>query len=275
MNEPVPAWPLTILRIYAGLMFIGAAVVQLGQPGGLPMGSLELIVGAALLLGVGTPAAATVGAGIVIAYVLPVHTASILVSPGPRTALMMLLVTVALSRAGRVFGLDGLLSGRKPGGPPRWTLVLLRVYLGAAFLKAATGKIGANWEPWPGWLAGVIQDRLPGSFPLYGGFLKGVVLPHIGLFAHGVAIGEATVGCLLLVGLATRAAAAGGILLTANYLLLNGLPQLLPGHDPLFRFGSNDPVFILGCLALLIGSAGRALGVDFFLHRRFPTLLVS
>lgn len=150
----------------------------------------------------------------------------------------------------------------------------LRIYLGCAFLKAATGKVGTNWQPWPGWMAGVIHDRLPRSVSLYQGFLESVVLPHVAFFAHAVACGEVTVGCLLIAGLATRAAAVGGIFLTLNYLLLNGAAQLVPGQG-LFIFGSNDPVFVLGCVALLSASAGRAFGADYFLHRRFPRLLSS
>lgn len=156
------------------------------------------------------------------------------------------------------------------GKVPRGTLVLLRLYLGSAFLKAASGKIGDNWQPWPGWMAGVLRDRLPRSAPVYRAFLGTVVLPHVSLFAHAVACGEVVVGCLLVAGLGTRAAAVGGMFLALNYLLLNGATQLVPGHEAVFAFGSNDPIFVLGCFALLVGSAGRAFGADYFLHRWYP-----
>jgi NADH:ubiquinone reductase (H+-translocating) len=151
----------------------------------------------------------------------------------------------------------------------------MRVYLGAAFLRAAMNKIGENWLPWPGWMAGVIQDRLPHSVPIYRVFLSGVVVPHAAFFARAVACTEVAVGCCLLLGLATRAAALGGALLTLNYLMLNGVAALIPGIDPLFVFGSNDPVFILGGLAMCVGASGRVLGLDHLLHRRFPRLFVS
>lgn len=123
-------------------------------------------------------------------------------------------------------------------------------------------KIGPNWQPWPGWMADVIRQRLPQSLPIYGGFLSAVVLPHIAVFAHGVACAEVVVGCCLVLGLATCAAAAGGALLTLNYLMLNGAAVLLPHTDPLYVLGSNDPVFILGCVAVAVGAAGRTLGLD-------------
>jgi thiosulfate dehydrogenase [quinone] large subunit len=173
-----------------------------------------------------------------------------------------------------VTGLD-MAAVRALDRAPRWTLVPLRLYLGTAFLRAALNKVGENWRPWPGWMAGVIQDRLPHSVPLYREFLSAVVLPHVAFFAPAVACAEVTIGCCLVLGLATRAAAVGGILLTLNYLLMNGVMVLLPHNDPLYALGSNDPVFVLGCLAVAVGAAGRALGLDQLLHRRFPHSVLS
>ncbi|HYL21847.1 MAG TPA: DoxX family membrane protein [Gemmatimonadales bacterium] len=157
-------------------------------------------------------------------------------------------------------------AGPAPVGPafgrvPRWTLLLLRLYLGAAFLRAAANKIGASWNPWPGWMAGFIHTQLPHTVPLYRGFLADVVIPHAGFFAPAVACAEVAVGCCLILGLATRAAAIAGAVLTLNYLLMKGGPFLLP---------NNDPVFILGGIALCVGAAGRAYGLDYLLQRRFP-----
>ncbi len=144
---------------------------------------------------------------------------------------------------------------------PRWTLVLLRLYLGAAFLRAAANKIGENWRPWPGWMAGFIHSQLPHTVPFYRGFLTAVVVPHAGFLAPAVACAEVAVGCCLLLGLATRGAAIIGAVLTLNYLLMKGGPFIVP---------NNDPVFILGGIAVCVGAAGRAYGLDAFLHRRFP-----
>ena len=154
---------------------------------------------------------------------------------------------------------------------PRWTLVLLRVYLGVSFLETSIqGKLGESWQPWPGWMSGVIQERMAHSMPLYGAFLSAVVLPHVVFFAHFVACAELVVGGCLLLGLATRGAALGGAFLTLNYLMLNGPGQLIPTHTGVFAFGSNDPIFVLGGMALSLGAAGRVLGADAWIHRRFP-----
>src|SRR5579862_1588884 len=142
------------MRIYAGLIFFGAAVLNLSArpASSLFLLVLEFIVAIALTIGAATRAAALLGVGIVVSRMLPVHGVATLVSPGPLTAFAMLLLTVALGSAGLLFGLDGLPGRRKirseslgmgGGGSvaqaafarmPRWSLIPLRVYLGAAFL---------------------------------------------------------------------------------------------------------------------------------------------
>lgn len=116
-RETIPRWSLTILRLYAGLILLGAAAVRGSPPGPLLVSILDAVAGAALILGLATPAAALLGLGIVVTNLLPIHGLSILISPGPRTAFAVLLVTVALTRAGRLFGVDVLLARRFPRAP--------------------------------------------------------------------------------------------------------------------------------------------------------------
>jgi uncharacterized membrane protein YphA (DoxX/SURF4 family) len=53
----------------------------------------------------------------------------------------------------------------------------------------------------------------------YRTFLTGVALPNVDAFAFMVAWGETLVGVALLLGLLSRAAAAGGLFLLLNYWL--------------------------------------------------------
>lgn len=145
---------------------------------------------------------------------------------------------------------------------PGWVVVPLRLYLGAAFLSAASNKVGTgNWGNWPMWMGQVIAGRLPEVTPLYRPFLTAVVAPHVTVFAPLVALTEIAVGVALLLGGATRLAATVGILLTATYFLLDGMTVV----DV-----SNDAAFIVGLTVLVFTAAGRVAGLDALLVRRWP-----
>lgn len=164
---------------------------------------------------------------------------------------------------------------------PEWPLAAARIYLGVVFYLATIlhlinhantmahdvavihiVKVGsANWSHWPEWMAGVVTGRLPDVTPLYRPFLTAVVVPHVTFFAPFVALTEIAVGVALLLGGATRLAAAVGILLTANYFLLDGMTVVNV---------SNDAAFMVGLAILVVTAGGRVLGLDTFLSRRWP-----
>lgn len=129
-TDTIPRWPLAMLRVYGGLVFCSAGLAQLmgGSAWLVPPNShvdplavigVELVVGMGLLLGVATRAAALMGVVLMANRLL--HAAGLspasLVSPGPNTALTMLLLTVMLGRGGRVWGVDRLLAARWPRSP--------------------------------------------------------------------------------------------------------------------------------------------------------------
>lgn len=105
-------------------MLAGAAIAQLGgQPGWPPrplqsplVVGLELVTAGALIAGAGTRLAALLGVAIVLTITHGVRLMA-LVSPGPTSALMMLLLTVFVARAGRLWGLDAHLAARWPRSP--------------------------------------------------------------------------------------------------------------------------------------------------------------
>ena len=108
-REGIPLWPLALLRMYAGLALLLAT--------GSPLRGLAVVAGIALLIGFATTAAALVALGVIVSTMLPLHGFSFLASPGPKTVLAVTLVTIAIGRAGRVFGLDSMLTRRHPGNP--------------------------------------------------------------------------------------------------------------------------------------------------------------
>lgn len=142
----------------------------------------------------------------------------------------------------------------------RGALVLLRIYLGVVFLVAALPKLQQDFTP--GLTGFVRQAALQRAHPFYRQFLEQVVLPNAAGFAVLVTGGELLVGLTLILGLLTRVSAAGALVLALNYMFAKGAWFWTPS--------SNDAAFVAIALALLIGAAGRTLGLDAFLARRWP-----
>ena len=142
----------------------------------------------------------------------------------------------------------------------RWALVLLRVYLGSVFLVAAFPKLQHDFAPQ---LAGFLQQvALERGFPFYQVFVERVVVPNTPGFAALVTWGELLVGITLVLGLLTRFSAAVAMILATNYMLAKGASIWMPS--------SNDAAFVMISLALLLGAAGRTMGLDAWLARRWP-----
>jgi thiosulfate dehydrogenase [quinone] large subunit len=142
----------------------------------------------------------------------------------------------------------------------RGALALLRVYLGIVFLIAALPKLQQDFTPD---LTGFVQQvALQRAHHFYRPFLEQVVLPNAPVFAVVVTWTELFVGLTLIVGLLTRVSAAVALVLALNYMLAKGAW--------FWTSSSNDAAFVAIALGLLIGAAGRTLGLDAFLARRWP-----
>ncbi len=142
----------------------------------------------------------------------------------------------------------------------RGALVLLRLQLGVVLLVAGIPKVRGDFTPR---LIDFLQNvALERGHVFYQEFVRAVVLPHAAVFAALVSWGEVLAGAALVVGLATRFVAAGAFLLVLNYMLAKGAWPWTPS--------SNDAAYAAIALALLIGAAGRTLGVDEFLAKRWP-----
>jgi uncharacterized membrane protein YphA (DoxX/SURF4 family) len=142
----------------------------------------------------------------------------------------------------------------------RSALVILRVYLGVVFLVGAVPKIQRDVTPE---LVGFMkQVALQHGHPFYQQFVHAVVLPNAGAFATLISWGELLVGVTLILGLLTRFSAAFALVLGLNYMFAKG--------DWFWTPSSSDAAVVAISLALLIGAAGRTLGLDALLARRWP-----
>ncbi|HEY7948267.1 MAG TPA: Rieske (2Fe-2S) protein [Acidimicrobiales bacterium] len=147
------------------------------------------------------------------------------------------------------------------GPPPRalasagWALLPLRLFLGLTFCFAGLQKL-AN----PGFFDATnpvsIQSQLAGAArrsPVHAliGPLVHVAIP-LGIV---IALGEIAVGLGALLGLWTRAAAAGGLLLSLMLFLTVSF------HSSPYYTGS-DIVFVFAWIPLLLAGSGDAVSVD-------------
>ena len=143
---------------------------------------------------------------------------------------------------------------------PRWILLPLRAYLAVAFTYAGISKIAdrsfLDSSSPDGMYATLlaVRDQSP-----IGGLL-GPVEHHSFAFGLLMALGEIAVGIGLLLGLATRIAAAGGIVLALSLFL-----TVSWGADPWYT--GADIVYAFALTPVLLGGAGP-LSVDAWLAAR-------
>ncbi len=145
---------------------------------------------------------------------------------------------------------------------PSKLLVLPRIFLGMIFLVSVYYKLFT-----PSTVT-VQMDMFVGHFGVarayewYRPFLKDVVMPHEAFIGTLVVIGELYAGFGLLLGFTTRLAAVAAMVMLFNFMATKGAMPWNPSVC--------DPPDIVMCLVVLIGAAGRTMGVDQFLHNRFP-----
>ena len=159
---------------------------------------------------------------------------------------------------------------------PERAVALLRVVVGAWFVKAMWTKVGwsvaAGVIPYP-----TVSPRFIGFHPRrvaefaagnpigwYRDFLEGIVLPHAALFATLQTIGEVAVGLGLALGVMTRLAAVIGLFLALNYGLASQWMS--------FSQQGLHVLLVTSMIVFLVTGAGRAWGVDALLVKRAPRL---
>ena len=146
-------------------------------------------------------------------------------------------------------------------------LAMVRILLGFHFLGTGFEKLFHNF------LTGrsLTNDMLRGAphdpFGFHRSFILGVVVPHVRFFSYLVTFGEIAIGISLLFGLLVRVSSSFGAFHNLNILLAIGW------GGPSSVLGINR-TFVLLHLVFVLSSAGRALGVDGFLHKRFPTSII-
>jgi len=149
---------------------------------------------------------------------------------------------------------------------PRALLLILRLHLGVILIITVLGKI-LRTEPFSVEMLGFLNGyAMRNSSPWYQQFLQHVVIPHATLFSYLIIAGEVIAGLSLLLGLGTRLGSAVAMLLFLNYMFAKG--RLFWSPD------SEDAAVFFSALVCCLGAAGRVWGIDAYLARRWPGVLL-
>jgi thiosulfate dehydrogenase [quinone] large subunit len=145
-------------------------------------------------------------------------------------------------------------------------IAIVRILTGAIFVAEGWGKIAGHFVR-GGFAESVRETASGGAWPFWSSFLRSVVLPNASAFAWFVAAAELALGTALVLGLLTRAAAVGGILLMSILLL----GQTNVGRADWTRWvtaGLTSKFALLLLWLLFLTDAGRAWALDARLRER-------
>ncbi len=154
------------------------------------------------------------------------------------------------------------IDSRSHGAVKHWPIVVLRVYTGLFFAWNGFSKVSR--DNFADGMAGFLNSQLENSFAFYRPFIESVVLPNKTMFAAMVAWGELAVGLAMIVGLATRYAAATGAILVLNFWFAKGAP--------VFDGTNHDLLLFVVFVVLGMVPAGKIAGLDDGLSDVLPFL---
>jgi len=144
---------------------------------------------------------------------------------------------------------------------PLFWIALMRIMLGLVFLTTWASNLSKGFYT-PDGLLHFFTDVFPqseNSLTWYADFINNVILPIRGVFAPFQLVAEFLMGLALLIGFLTPLTS-----LAAVFFLLNTFLATF-GHD--WPWAYFMPISLLGVCSLV--RAGRSVGADAYLHRRF------
>ena len=142
-------------------------------------------------------------------------------------------------------------------------LAIVRILVGYHFLEVGWPKVARGFytgDSLPGRLVDATLDPLG----WHRAFIFDVVVPNPVLFSYLVAFGEVAIGLSLLTGCLVRVASLFGAFHNFNILFAIAIPAANGVQIRLNR------LYIFLHLLFVIAAAGRSLGVDGWLKKKFP-----
>jgi len=142
-------------------------------------------------------------------------------------------------------------------------LAIVRILVGYHFVEVGWRKVSQGYysgDSLPRQLADAVHDPLG----WHQDFILNVVLPHPQLFSFLVAFGELAIGISLMTGCLVRVSSLFGAFHNFNILFAVAIPG---GGGAQMRV---NRLYIFLHLIFVICAAGRWLGVDGWLKKKFP-----
>jgi thiosulfate dehydrogenase [quinone] large subunit len=139
-------------------------------------------------------------------------------------------------------------------------LALARIAVGYHFVTAALPKIQRGYGG-EALARRLVEGAADDKFGWHRDFILNWVVPNADWFSQLVAYGELAIGISLVTGCLVRVASAFGAFHNLNIYLA------VAGDGAEFGIGR---IYVLLHIIFIITSAGRSLGVDGWLHRKFP-----
>jgi uncharacterized membrane protein YphA (DoxX/SURF4 family) len=142
-------------------------------------------------------------------------------------------------------------------------LAILRIVLGCQFFYLGWEKVSGEFIHGQLLPAQLMRGVAKDPFAWHRAFIDGFVLPHSTFFTYLVAFGELAIGTSLILACLVRVSSSFGAFHNLNIFLAIALAS---GGAQL----RLNLTFIFLHLVFVFASAGRSLGLDGILHRKFP-----
>ncbi|MBI1955271.1 MAG: DoxX family protein [Acidobacteria bacterium] len=142
-------------------------------------------------------------------------------------------------------------------------LAVVRILVGYHFFEASWLKLTGGFlsgENLPQQLATTVVDD---PIPLHRAFIETVVIPNSMFFSYLVPLGEMAIALSLLSGCLVRIASSFGAFHNLNIFLAIAIPN----GGVQMRL---NRIFIFLHLIFVFASAGRSIGIDGWLKKKFP-----
>jgi thiosulfate dehydrogenase [quinone] large subunit len=143
-------------------------------------------------------------------------------------------------------------------------VAIARILTGVIFVAEGVSKIRGEFVR--SGFAESVRETAGHAWPFWASFLRSTVLPNAGAFGWFFAIAELALGIALVLGLLTRVAAAGGMLLMV-ILLLGQTRVTEGGWEAWVTAGLVSKFALLLLWLLFLADAGRTWGLDARLRR--------